>query len=445
MTSSYGLSRRRILRGFLAGGAVSVGLPYLDCFLNSNGTALANGDELPACFGSWFQGLGFKPGVWEPKKVGANYELPEQFAALAKFHSKINIYSGLNVLTDGRAIDPHETGPRACLIGIVPLPGDVLPASLDSSIADTIGRTTRFRSIEASCWGDARSMSKRAGTGSYNPSEVSPIQLYTRIFGEEFQDPNAANFKPDSTVMLNRSIMSGIMEERRDVLRGLGASDRARLDEYFTSLRQLEQQLEIQLRKPAPMKACSVPGKDEQATPGTLIDDVMTNNKFFATLIAHAMACGQTRVFNVMMSKGLSPLRRAGSSSTFHTHSHEEPEDPKTGHQPIVKWFQDRTVDALNDVITAIDNIKEGDRTLLDRTVVLYSTDTGNARIHLNENLPLMTIGNANGRLKTGIHIQAKGDPVTRVGLTLQQAMGVPTSEWGMNSLKTSKTITEVL
>ena len=65
--------RRRVLRGMVNGAIVSVGLPYLDCFLDSTGTALAaTGKELPLCFGTWFWGCGLTPGRWEPKTVGAN-------------------------------------------------------------------------------------------------------------------------------------------------------------------------------------------------------------------------------------------------------------------------------------------------------------------------------------------------------------------------------------
>jgi hypothetical protein len=72
-----GLNRRNALRGMIGGGAVTVGLPFLDCFLDTNGTALASGAPLPVCFGTLYEGLGFNPGFWEPKTVGANYEIGE--------------------------------------------------------------------------------------------------------------------------------------------------------------------------------------------------------------------------------------------------------------------------------------------------------------------------------------------------------------------------------
>ena len=76
-------SRRRLLRGMMNGAAVTLGLPFLDCFLNSNGTALAGGAPLPIRFGTWVQHLGMNPGFWEPEKVGTGYEMRDQLKAPA--------------------------------------------------------------------------------------------------------------------------------------------------------------------------------------------------------------------------------------------------------------------------------------------------------------------------------------------------------------------------
>lgn len=445
MISARTLSRRRVLRGILGGAAVSVSLPLLDCFLNDHGTAFADGGPLPPCFGSWFYGLGLTPGYWEPKQTGANYQMNESWQVLTKYQKRINIFSGLDIMTDGRSVDPHATGPAASLLGLVPRAGEALPASVDSLIADVIGKSTRFRSIEMACNGDPGSFSRTAGAANGNPSETSPVRLYARIFGSGYTDPNAANFKPDPALMLQHSVLSAVAEERTAYVRGLSVSDRSRLDEYFTSLRQVEQQLEIETRKPAPAVACSIPTKEDEAPQDENIDNGIANHRHFMKLIAHAMACNQTRVFNLRLTPGASGYVKEGEAQTFHAYTHEESVDPKTGQQPTVTWFQQRQVAALAEALDMFDSFKEGDRTLLDRMLVLTSTDTGHARIHSNQNLPFMTIGNGGGRMKTGIHVAAKGDPVTRVGLTVQQAMGVPTSEWGQNSLATSKTFTEVL
>lgn len=436
------ISRRRALRGTIGGGAIAVGLPLLDCFLNANGTALADGSPLPVCFGTWFWSCGFNPGRWEPATIGSKYDMAEELKALQPFRDKINIYSGLKAYLDGRPNVVHTTAPQVMTMGEIPRGQN--PPSIDTLIADAIGTKTRFRSLEVGCAGSPASYSQRGGT-VINPSETSPAGLYSRIFGEDFQDPNSDKFVPDPTTMARRSVLSGVAETRRRFMSDLGAADRARLEEYFTSIRQLENKLELELQKPTPLAACSVPGKVDDKPVGMVIDDVLSNNRLFAQLLAHALACGQTRVINSVFSPAFSPLRKAGSSMTFHLYTHEESLDPKLGYQPEATSFMFQCAQGFSDFVAAFDEIREGSGTLLDRTVILAHTDVSHARYHTIDNMPLLTAGGAAGRLKTGLHIQSKGDAVTRLGLTLQQAVGVPINSWGSDSNQTSKTITEVL
>src|ERR1700744_758380 len=92
-----GLNRRRVLRGMLGGGAVTVGLPLLNCFLNGNGNALASGEKMPVRFGTWFWGLGMNASAFVPKKFGTDFDLPAEIESLAPYRDKINL------LTNGTA------------------------------------------------------------------------------------------------------------------------------------------------------------------------------------------------------------------------------------------------------------------------------------------------------------------------------------------------------
>jgi hypothetical protein len=107
--------------------------------------------------------------------------------------------------------------------------------------------------------------------------------------------------------------------------------------------------------------------------------------------------------------------------------------------------FYGTIMESFGDFLAALDSIREGDRTLLDRTLVMATSDSGYAKIHALDNIPMLTAGAAGGRVKTGLHVQAAGDPGTRLGLTVQQAMGLPVSSWGNASMETSKPIAEVL
>jgi hypothetical protein len=188
-----------------------------------------------------------------------------------------------------------------------------------------------------------------------------------------------------------------------------------------------------------------VPEKPQDGTVGAIIEDVHSNNRLFAGLLAHALACGQTRVINVVFAPPVSNLRKAASPLTFHMYTHEEANDPKLGYQLESTFFMMQSAQGFHDLIAALDGIREGNRTLLDRTALYYSADTGYARVHGLDNMPLMTAGAAGGRLKTGIHVHGPNDPATRVGLTLQQVFGVPVGTWGTESNQTSKTIAEVV
>lgn len=434
-------SRRHVLRGLMGGSAVTLALPLLDHVFNSNGDAFADGQALPVGFVTWFQGLGFAPGFWEPKTLGAGFEFGPHMRAMRPMRDHVNLYSGMKVYLDGHAAGAHTIGPTCITQGGI---GDAALPSVDQIVADVIGTRTRFRSIEVSCEGTQDGFSRRSAT-AINPSEPSPLALYGRIFGPEFRDPNAADFAPDPLLLARKSVLSMVKEQRLDFARQMGAADKARLEEYFTSLRALENRLVLETQKPAPMPSCALPKTIEEANPGLVIDDALVNHRLFGELLAHAIACGQTQVASLNFGGSGSNLRRPGSQQTFHMYTHEEAIDPVVGYQVNVEWFSNKVAESLCQFCQTFQGIKEGAGTLLDRTLIMYATDGGYARTHSTENIPLMTIGKAGGRIKTGMHISAKGDTVSRYGLTIMQSLGVPIGTWGTESNRTSKTFTEVL
>jgi hypothetical protein len=430
-----------MLRGMLGGTAVSVALPFLDCFLNEQGTALASGAPLPPVFGSWFQNLSLNPGRWKPDRVGAGFQNNIELKVLDPFRERMNVISGTKYFLDGRPLETHVSGVQIATMGSLPF-GATSDPSLDTFIAEAIGPRTRFRSVEIALSGGRQSLSRGKG-GVINPSEPSPAGLYARLFGADFRDPNAANFTPDPHDMARRSVLSALTDERRQIMTQVGAADRARLDAYFTSVRQVEQQLDIALTAPAPIESCRKPELAPQDEPGKTVGAVEKNNKLFAQLMAHAIACDQTRVFNVNF--GTQGLRTPGGVRDWHSLTHEEPIDPQLGYQKDVTWFINFATGTFAQFLHELDSYREGAGSVLDRAVVLWQTDHGYARTHTMDDLPILTIGGGAGRLKTGMHIVATGDPTARVGLTVQQAMGVSINSWGRLSNKTSKPITELL
>jgi hypothetical protein len=439
-------SRRAVLRGMLQGSAISVALPVLDVFLNGNGTALAAGGPLPLRFGTWFWGCGMTPVRWNPVEAGPDYTITPELQALAPHRQQLNILSGFNVNLDGRPNQVHSSGVVGTLTGNAPLvPDEFASPTLDVLIADGVGAGTRFRSLEIAACGDPRHSYSRRSSSAINAAEVSPVAFYQRIFGSGFQDPNAATFVPDPALMMRQSVLSAVKEDRQRLMGAVGSNDRARLDQYFTSVRQTEQQLEILLRQPEPMASCVVPAAPKEIAQGTEIETVEANHRLLAQLLALALACNQTKVFNVVFSPGASKLRRAGSSADHHQLTHEEPVDNALGYQPQSTWFVERSMAAFSEFLDVLKSVPEGDGTLLDNSLVLAHSETSLAKTHDVTGMPLMLAGQAGGRVRTGLHVKGNGDPVTRVGLTVQQVMGLSVDRWGTRSMETQRPLSEVI
>lgn len=441
------VSRRRILRGMLNGTAVTVTLPFLDCFLNSNGDALASGEALPVRFGTWFWGLGITKKLFVPTKFGADYDLLAQTESWKDVQKYINIYSNFDVLTDGRPNFCHYTGWVATRVGEAPLKNTDLPhESFDVSISDAIGQTTRFPSIQLAATGNPRSSMSFRTADSVNPPDVSAVDFYQKIFGPDFQDPNSPNFTPDPRIMTRKSVLSAVMERAGDLRKTLGAADQARLDEYFTATRSLEKRLALQLEKPAPAEACSVPKAINKDLPvGIDVELLASRHNLMVDTLALALACNQTKVFNMLYSDAQALQTRKGAPRPYHPQTHEESVDQQLGYQPLASWFCGKAMESWGYLAKALAKVKEGDGTLLDRTLVMAHSDCELAMIHTLTGMPMMTAGSAGGKIKTGLHVDGKGSPVSRLSLTCMQAMGVQVSEWGANSMKTNRSISEVL
>lgn len=440
------IDRRRFLRGALAGAAVTVGIPLLDVFLNDNATALASGAPLPRRFGTWFWGCGMNPPRWDPATAGPDWELTPELEPVAPIRDHLSILSGFSVILAGESNQVHRTGAIGALTGGAPSkPTDIPGPTLDILISDQIGDATRFRSLEMAATAEPKHTYSRRSESVVNPSEPSALGLYTRVFGEGFRDPNAAEFTPDPRVMLRQSVLSVVTDDRKRLEASLGNADRARLDEYFTALRQLERQLEIQLQKPPPLEACSVPGAPEETEESMDVDVVDQNHERMAEVLALALACDQTRVFNMVYSNGASGLHMKGSKDTHHTLTHEEPRDLELGYQPKATAFVKRSMAAWAHFVQTIANVKEGDGTLLDNSLIMAFSETSDANSHSVTGLPFMIAGRAGGKVKPGTHVRGVGESASRVGLTMQQVMGVNVARWGQRTNEASQPISEIL
>ena len=441
------LGRRRVLRGMLNGSAVTLGLPLLNVFLTGNGTAMADGSAMPVRFGTWGWGLGMSKSIFVPKTFGANWELPEEIESLKNVQKHINLYTNFNGFRDAAPNLCHTTGWMILRTGAAPLNGNDRPGeTIDVTVAKKIGTATRFANLTLSATGDPRDTQSYESANSVNTAEGSPLALYTTIFGPDFQDPNAKEFKPNPKIMVRKSVMSSVLDDTKSLSAKVGAEDKARLDQYFTGLRELERQFDMQLTKPEPRAACVAPKalRDDVRT-GVDVEQVKQRHELMTNLLVMAVACDQTRVFNMLYSKSFASTTKVGYEKPHHTASHEEPIDEKLGYQPMVSWFLRRSFENWAYFVDAFAKVKEGDGTLLDNVFIYASTDQSFAKIHSIDGLPMFSAGRAGGKIKTGLHIDGKGTTGCRLGYTAMRAVGLDIPHWGNQSNQTNKEIGEIV
>jgi hypothetical protein len=449
---SFKFNRRSILRGMLGGGAVYMGLPALDIFLNGNGTAFANGAKLPVRFGTYFWGLGLTDTPtggtrWVPKTVGPGYEITPELEAIRAVKDKVSVFSGFRAIGDGRANIVHWSGHGSILTGVAPATSTRFDGpSFDTKVADAIGGSTRFKVIDVDASVSRRPVSYSTRTGNtFATPEATPLALYTRLFGQGFQDPNSDNWKPDPSIMLRQSVLSAVKDQRDALMANVGKADQIKLDQYFTSVREMENSLAIQMQKPDKCEACVVPAAPKEPMRGASVDLVNSNTRTMARLLAMGLACNQSRVFNFVHTASSSETYIAGQSKIYHQITHDEPTDAQLGFQPETSKLATLVMQGFGQFLTEMNAIKEGDGTLLDNMLVMGLSDTGYAKIHAIENIPMLLAGGAGGKHKSGQHIRGAGDPVTRVSLTAMQIVGAPVGEFGAGTMKTSRPVSEVI
>lgn len=437
--------RRRVLKGMVKGVGVTVALPFLDYFLNDNGTAMAQGAPMPVRFGTWGYGLGGTGKLFVPQQTGRNYTLPEELASWAPIQDDVNLFTNGHAFPDASPNRNHYTGWVVSRTGIAPDSGSGPSETIDLTIAKKIGGATRFNNLTATATADARDTYSYYNASTPNEPEWSPLAFYKRLFGLDFQDPNADEFERDARVIARQSVLSAIMEQQSSLMKTVGVADRERLDQYFTGLRQLELQFTQRLTKPEPIASCVAPGEapvDVSMDQST--ESIKLRHQMMSELMAMAVACDQSRVFNMTYSAAFASTIKTGYEKPHHTCTHEEPVDEALGYQENASFFTRRAMESWVDFVEAFKKIPEGDGTLLDNVLILGTTDVGYARTHSVDGMSVFLAGRAGGKINTGNHIDLNGGSVAQVGYTALRAMGVDSPSWGTLSNETSEVIGDV-
>jgi hypothetical protein len=241
-------------------------------------------------------------------------------------------------------------------------------------------------------------------------------------------------------------VLSGVLDSTSQLSKTVGAEDKARIDQYFTGLRELERQLDAQLKKPDPIAACVKPKQTADIATATLEASMVgKRHNMMTDLFVMAVACDQTRVINMTYANSFPATAKPGYDKPHHSATHEEPVDEQLGYQPNVSWYTRRCMEAWSYFVEAFTKIKEGDGVVLDNMLIYANSDQSFAKVHGMDGIPMFTAGRAGGKVKGGIHVAGGGQPGTRVGFTCQKALGLDIESWGTQSNSTSKAISEVL
>ena len=427
--SSNQISRRAILRGTGA----TLALPWLESFAAQAGTR--NTEAFPKRFGVVFLGCGVNEDHWGSEGSGPEMKLSKSLSPLEPLKSKINVIHGLyNKGAMGLGIHPPQTG--SLLTGATLTKGAVLHSgiSVDQMIASRMGQETLQPSMVLSCEQPITgfhesnySMAYSSHISWQSPASPVPNEMYPSLaFDMLFENRGS---------LLNLSILDRVKERAERLSRKISASDNAKLDEFMTSVREVEQRVDG-MRK-AKEKADDLaklknrPVWSLERPANGLPEDLREHAKLMLDLIAIAFQTDKTRVATLMISRDLSAMYYPflDVSQAHHGASHSNNNDE---YERITRWH----VSQFAYLASKLDAMPEGDGTVLDNSCLLFLSNLWVGRTHNNSRLPMVLAGGLGGTLKTGrtLDYVKAGDEhrkVCSLYLSLMDHMGIKLDRFG--------------
>ncbi len=418
MNSSFSPALPR--RKFLQGVGVALALPMLDAFLpRARGATNAPSRKKMVCICT---SLGVHAPFLFPEETGPDYALTPYLELLREHRADFTLFSGLS--------HPDQTGANGHTSEMTWLTSARFPGlggfkntiSLDQFAAEKIGLQTRFPSLVLGT--GSPSLSYNRG-GVMIPAESRPSHVFARLF----LDGSAEEVKQQvQKLREGQSIMDTVQDEARDFARRVSVSDRDKLDEYFTSVRELEQRLvqsEAWVHKPKP--------KVEAAPPHDITDgsDLIGRMQLLFDLIPLALQTDSTRVITIFLQGANSVPPVPGVTIDHHNLSHHGQQPDKIAQLRLIETEQFRVFSGL---ISRLKSKREQGAPLLDDTMVMFGSNLGNANSHDTRNLPILLAG---GGFKLGQHAAfdtAKNAPLCNLFVSMLQQLGVETDTFGSSS-----------
>ncbi len=424
---SWHLSRRT----FLQGSGVSLALPYLECMAADAGAAAQ-----PKRFCSVYFPYGIvqrQAGTeaaqwnWFPQGSGRDFQFNKSLASLEQHRADLTVLGGLSH-PNGRNMGGHDTA-DTWLTGAELKEGHLEnTVSIDQLAAGSFGGRTRYPSLVLSSDGGVgeptRSSTLSFGrTGQPVPAENRPRLVFERLFGV---DPRSLVSQRQS-LDNSRSMLDLVLDHSRSMRSRLGAHDRTKLDEYLTSVRQIERRVgrsQQWLDVPKPnVPATGLHLDADDTTPGELI-------KTMYDLIYLAFQTDSTRIATYQLGNMNGATSIAGKfppllglSNNMHTLAHGARKNDD-GAEPLGHWDRFLT-EQFSYFVSRLKQTPEGDGTLLDRTILFYGSS--NSQTHVNLDYPLLLAGGRELGLKHGSFLRFGEEiPLANLFVTILNRLDVP-------------------
>ncbi|MEM7601307.1 MAG: DUF1552 domain-containing protein [Verrucomicrobiota bacterium] len=295
--------------------------------------------------------------------------------------------------------------------------------SLDQYIAGKIGAETRFPSLVLSTNGGG-SLSWTS-SGVEIPSENSPERLFNSLFVDGSEKEIEEDIRGFDR---HRSILDTVRGEAKKLEHSLGHQDREKLDEYFTSVRDLEVRLEQSkdwARRPKPHVAAEQPRDIDDR------NDAIGRQRLMNDMIALALQTDSTRTVTFMLSGFNAVPSIEGVNTDWHGLSHHGKDQEKIDELSIIEKAQ---FEVLADFMEKLGSIEENGSTLLDQTAILYGSNLGNASSHNWRNLPIIVAGGGFRHGSYTAHDAEDNTPLANVFVSLAQHMGVEVDQFGSST-----------
>ena len=405
-------------RTFLRTAAISLALPWLDKF--SVARAATTSPRRIVCICA---PLGLHPDNFIPQDSGRNYTLSPYLDILKDFRDDLTVISGLAHAGQGSSF-AHQAS-ASFLTGIpgAGRPGFRNAISLDQYAAEHIGTRTRFPSLALS--GDSFGGLSWTRTGAFIPSDNSPSKVFARLFLEGKADDVQDQMR---RLEDGRSILDDVSDEAKSLRGNLGSEDRDKLDEYLTSVRELEQRMvndESWAKKPKP-KVNVEPPKD---IPNNA--DLLGRTQLLFDLTHLALQTDSTRLVTIMLNGSTIAPPIPGVTREHHDLSHHGKDPDKLEQLKIVEM---ETMKTVRNLLAKLKQSQEDGASLLDRTTVFLGSNLGDASSHSVRNLPVLLAG---GGFKHGQHLPFDAQnppPLCNLYVSMLQCLGIETDKFGTST-----------